>query len=124
MIRMTAVPILFVALAQKPTIAGKWMACLTAEGRTGCTTWELAVKGDSLWGTDTGPDGQSDLIVGHIQGDRVSFKTGNGCTERVLQRCTVLVSGTYHGDGWKADVNDTDNQRHHVFTVTRVTGKP
>ena len=83
-----------------------------------------AVKGDSLWGTDTGPDGQSDLIVGHIQGDRVSFKTGNGCTERVLQRCTVLVSGTYHGDGWKADVNDTDNQRHHVFTVTRVTGKP
>jgi hypothetical protein len=137
MISRTSAAVLVVALLSAPdlvaqsaprrpttqSIAGKWKACLDAEGRTACWTYEFKVNGDTLTGTDTGTDGVVTLLAqGRIQGERVSFKTGHGCTEVTMRACMAVVStGTYRGgDEWRLYMDDTDNNRQYGVTMTRV----
>lgn len=122
------------------SLDGKWKACITDEGRVGCTTWEIKVKGDTFTGTDKGSDGMADQIVqGRIQGDHVSFKSGYGCTDGTMpsdpstpfhtsptarrDNCTVMFTGTYRAGEWTGTVDDTDNHHQKEFTATRLTGK-
>jgi hypothetical protein len=107
------------------SLAGKWNACITDEGRTGCWTYEFKVNGDTLTGKDITPSGREDAMVEvRLQGDHLSFKTGNGCTEKGGRPCSVVVSGTYAGgDQFKLNLDDTDNSRQHTVSLTRVTRK-
>jgi hypothetical protein len=113
--------------APPQSIAGKWQGCASHEGRSACAIYEFKVNGDTLTGTVTPPDGDDPhpLVQGRIQGDRISFRTGNGCTPQTTAACAIVQTATFRGeDEWRLYVDVTDNGQELVLTMRRVPGSP
>lgn len=94
-------------------------------GHSWCTNFEFVIHGDTLSGTNfTDDEAQVFLLVqGHIQSDKISFRSGYGCIDPRMVRCLpVVYSATYHGEKeWKlnVDVTDTPREEKYAFTMTR-----
>ena len=116
--------------ATMQSLAGKWRACTNAGEvpRVWCTNFEFKINGDTLSGTTFGDEGSGTffLVQGRIQGDKISFRSGNGCTDPKMPQCLpVVYTATYHGEKeWTLNVDVTDTPREEIysFTMTRVTG--
>jgi hypothetical protein len=103
------------AAAPSSSIAGKWRGCFSREGRTACSTYTFAVKGDTLSGTITNDDGSDPHAIrqGRMAGDRVTFRTGYGDA--------IVCTGTFRdGRMWKLDCDVTDNGQKFTNTLTRM----
>jgi hypothetical protein len=141
MMHRAAASILLVALMSAPalvaqsvppgataqSLAGKWRACTSGEGQSWCVTFDFEINGDTLSGKNILEDGREFLLVqGRIQGDHVSFRSGNGCTDPKMAACLpVVYTGTFRGeDVWKlnVDVTDTPREEKYALTMTRVKG--
>jgi len=94
---------------------GTWAGELSGEGKTQPFNCVFHVTGNTFTGTHGDPDGWP-IKEGKINGNKISYKTGNLCCGGAPD--AVHVTGVLNGDTLQLDIDVTDAPSGERFSVT------
>ena len=101
--------------APQQGLDGTWAGEISGEGKTVSFDCTFQVTGKTFTGTHGDPDGWP-MKDGTINGDNISYKTGNPCCGHPD---AVHVTGALNGDTLKLDINVTDAGERFSVTLHR-----
>ena len=92
--RLLALLLLTALLAFGADVTGKWKATYDTQNGPREVTFAFQVSDGKLTGTAGGPQGQTPISDGKVDGDKVSFTV-------VTDQWTAVITGTVSGDDLK-----------------------